>query len=343
MPPELEFGCLPVAIGSMPHIDPGEACSLVLKYFPDIPAWPQLPRRSLKENMNIQFSEGFPGITLKGDKLQIEPGEDFEARLGQIYADAEEGNLDKYAISAEYAAGLHAFLSQSPRLEMVKGQITGPVTWGLSVTDKKALAILYDENLAEIISKFLRLKASWQENVLRRLSSHTIIFVDEPYLLSLGSVFVPVPEEKVPALLEEVFLGIRGLKGLHCCGDTNWAVLLGTSVDILSFDAYNYASSLACYPGEVKSFVERGGVIAWGIVPNNEEALGEESVSSLKDRLGEAMAPFTRSGLSLKQLVRQGLLTPSCGLASLLPEAASRALELTASLSDSIRRKYGGS
>ena len=343
MPPKLEFGCLPAAIGSMPHIDPGEACSLVLKYLPALPAWPQLPKRSLKENMNIQFSEGFPGITLRGDKLQIEPGEDFEARLGQIYADADEGNLDKYAISAEYAAGLHAFLSRSPRLEMVKGQVTGPVTWGLSVTDKKALAILYDENLAEIIPKFLRLKASWQENVLRRLSPHTIIFVDEPYLLSLGSVFVPIPEEKVPALLEEVFRGIKGLKGLHCCGDTNWAVLLGTSVDILSFDAYNYASSLACYPAEVKAFVERGGVIAWGIVPNDEEALGKESVSSLKDRLGEAMAPFTREGLSLKRLVRQGLLTPSCGLAALSPETASCALELTASLSDSIRRKYGGS
>lgn len=340
MPPELEFGCLPTAIGSMPHIDPEEACSLVLKYLPDIPAWPQLPKRSLKENMNVQFSEGFPGIVISEDKLRIESGEDFEAKLGQIYADSDEGNLDEYAVSAEYAAGLHALLSRFPRLETVKGQITGPVTWGLSVTGKEGLAILHDENLTEIVAKFLRLKASWQESVLRRISSHTIVFVDEPYLLSLGSVFVSVPEDKVPALLEEVFLGITGLKGLHCCGDTDWPVLLRTPVDILSFDAYNYASSLSCYPDEVKSFLERGSAIAWGIVPNDEEALAKESVSSLDDRLGEAMAPFTRNGVSFKQLVRQGLLTPSCGLASLSPEAASRALELTAGLSRRLRDKY---
>ncbi len=337
---KLEFSCLPTAIGSMPHTDPEEACSLVMKYLPDIPAWPQLPPRSPKENMGIQFSEGFPGIVVNGDKVHIEPGADFETELTQVYFDAEQGNFDKYAVSLEYAAGFHAFLSQTPKLDMVKGQITGPITWGLMVTDKEGLAILYNENLAEATAKFLRLKASWQENALRQISRHTIVFVDEPYLLSLRSVFTSIPEDKVTILLEEVFQGIRGLKGLHCCGNTDWPVLLGTSTDILSMDAYNYASSFSCYPGEVNSFLERGGAIAWGIVPNNEEALSTETVSSLYDRLGEAIAPFTKNGISFKQILRQSLLTPSCGLASLSPEAARQALELVANLSHNLRKKY---
>ena len=111
-------------------------------------------------------------------------------------------------------------------------------------------------------------------------------------------------------------------------------------IDILSFDAYNYASDLSTYPSEVKSFLERGGVIAWGIVPNDEEALAKESVASLHDRLGEAMAPFTRDGLSFKQVVEQGLLTPSCGLAGLSPEAANQTLELLADLSQYLRKRY---
>ncbi|MCK5590065.1 MAG: methionine synthase [Dehalococcoidales bacterium] len=337
---KLEFSCLPTAIGSMPHTDPEEACSLVMKYLPDIPAWPQLPPRSPKENMGIQFSEGFPGIVVNGDKVHIEPGADFETELTQVYFDAEQDNFDKYAVSLEYAAGFHAFLSQTPKLDMVKGQITGPITWGLMVTDKEGLAILYNENLAEATAKFLRLKASWQENALRQISRHTIVFVDEPYLLSLRSVFTSIPEDKVTILLEEVFQGIRGLKGLHCCGNTDWPVLLGTSTDILSMDAYNYASSFSCYPGEVNSFLERGGAIAWGIVPNNEEALSTETVSSLYDRLGEAIAPFTKNGISFKQILRQSLLTPSCGLASLSPEAARQALELVANLSHNLRKKY---
>ena len=340
MPAKFEFGCLPTAIGSMPHINPEEACSIVMKCLPDIPAWPQLPSCSPEESMYVQFSEGFPGIVVNEDKVHIEPTANFEVELGQIYLDCEEGNLDKYSVSAEYAAGLHAFLSQSSRLHMVKGQIIGPITWGLTVTDQDNRAILYDDTLAEIMAKFLRLKASWQENALGQISSNTIIFVDEPYLTSLGSGFIAIPNEKITTLLEEVFQGIKGLKGIHCCGNTDWPLLLGSTIDILSFDAYNYATSLSLYPDEVKSFLTRGGTIAWGIVPNDRESLARESASSLYDRLGETMAPFTRNGLKLKQIVAQGLLTPSCGLARLSPEAANQALELVAKLSYEIRKRY---
>jgi len=340
MPAKFEFGCLPTAIGSMPHIDPEEACSLVMKYLPDIPAWPQLPNRSPKERMYIQFSEGFPGVVIDGDKIRIEPGEDFAIRLEQIQADCEEGDASRYSVSAKYAAGLHTFLAKAKTAKVAKGQITGPITWGLTVTERGGQAILYDETVVEAMAKFLKLKALWQENALRQLSSSTIIFIDEPYLVSLGSVFVPVPEEKVPVLLGEVLRGIKGIKGLHCCGNTNWSVLLKIPIDILSFDAYNYADSLSTYADEVKSFLARGGTIAWGIVPNDEEALAKESLSSLYDRLGEAMASFTRDGISFKQIISQGLLTPSCGLATLSKEAARQALELLAKLSDSVRKRW---
>jgi len=117
--------------------------------------------------------------------------------------------------------------------------------------------------------------------------------------------------------------------------------LLGTSADIISFDTYNYAQSLSLYPAEVKKFLERGGTIAWGVIPNDEQWLAKESVASLNDRLEEAMAPFTRRGIRFKQLIEQGLLTPSCGLGSMATEeAASRVLELLAELSTKIRKRY---
>ena len=337
---KLEFGCLPTAIGSMPHMDSNEACSIIMKCLPDIPVWPQLPRRSPKEDMIIQFSEGFPGVVMEGNRIHIEPSVDFESELEQIHIDCEQDASRKYGISPEYAAGLHAFLSKATDSQMVKGQVTGPITWGLRVTNQEGLGILYDDVLSETAAKFLRLKASWQENLLKEIAPNTIIFVDEPYLVSLGSVFTPIPEEKVPILLEEVLGGIKGTKGLHCCGNTNWSVLLDTTIDILSFDAYNYASSLSTHSDNVKLFLERGGNIAWGIVPNEEEALVKESLSSLRDRLEETMAPFTRDGVKFKQLVAQGLVTPSCSLESLSPEAAGQALELTAKLSENLRSRY---
>ncbi len=340
--PDIEFGCLPTIIGSMPHTDPAEACSLVTRYLKDIPAWPQLPKRSFRENMYAQFSEGFPGVVLKEDSIYIDRTQDLDKPLEQLYAAYLENDIDKYPVSPEYAAGLRSFLALTDLSPLaVKGQITGPVTWGLTVTDDSHRAIIYDDVLGDAVAKLLRLKAGWQEKELSKISPNTVIFVDEPYMAAYGSVSVLLSRERVIELLEEVFGGIRGLKGVHCCGNTDWSILLDTSADIISFDAYNYAQSLSLYPAEVKKFLDRKGAIAWGIIPNDEESLARESVASLKDRLEEAMAPFTRKGIPFKQLIEQGLLTPSCGLGSLANKgAAALVLELLAELSLKIRKRY---
>lgn len=337
----LEFNCLPTAIGSMPHTDPDAACAQVVKYLKEIPCWPQLPRRGFRENMYAQYSQGFPGITVTGDKIYVDRAKDLDKALEKLYTAYLDNDFTRYPVSADYAAGLHAFLAlENLKPLAVKGQVTGPVTWGLTVTDSDGKAIIYDDVLGDAVARFLRLKAAWQENELKKISAKTIIFVDEPYMASYGSVSVPLSAERVKNLLEEVFRGIEGLKGVHCCGNTDWSVLLGTNIDIVSFDAYSYAQSLSLYPKEVKSFLDRGGAIAWGIIPNEGASLGKETASSLKDRLEEAMAPFTRNGVPFKQLLKQSLLTPSCTLASLdTPDASAHALELLAELSQTMRKK----
>jgi methionine synthase II (cobalamin-independent) len=328
-------------IGSMPHTDPAEACSLVTRYLKDIPAWPQLPNRSFLENMYVQYSEGFPGVVIKDNRIYVDRSQDLNQPLEQLYAAYLENNIDKYPISREYAAGLHFFFSLTGLSPLVvKGQVTGPISWGLTITDENRRSILYDDTLADAAAKLLRLKASWQERELRKIAKDTIIFVDEPYMSSFGSAFVSLSREKVVTLLEEVFGGISGLKGVHCCGNTDWSVLLGTSLDIVSFDAYNYAQSLSLYPAEVKKFLDKQGTIAWGIVPNEAATLAKETAASLKDRLEEAMAPFTRSGIRFRQLIEQGLLTPICTLAPAGNEGAARALELLVELSATIRKRY---
>jgi methionine synthase II (cobalamin-independent) len=336
----IEFNCLPTAIGSMPQTDPDAACAQVARYLKEIPCWPQLPKRAFRENMYAQFSQGFPGITVTGDKIYVDRAKDLDKDLERLYAAYLENDFAKYPISADYAAGLHAFLALKKLKPLaVKGQVTGPVSWGLTVTDNEGRSVIYDDVLADAAARLLRLKAAWQERELKRLSPNTIIFVDEPYMASFGSAFMALSKEKVVSLLEEVFRGIEGLKGVHCCGNTDWSVLLGTTVDIVSFDAYNYAQSLSLYPKEVKKLLDRNGAVAWGIVPNDQASLIKETAASLKDRLEEVIAPFTRNGLPFKQLLRQSLLTPSCTLASLeTPDASAHALELLAELSQKIRK-----
>ncbi|MFH1140078.1 MAG: methionine synthase, partial [Chloroflexota bacterium] len=305
-----------------------------------IPVWPQLPSRSFKENMYVQFSEGFPGAVIDDNRIYVDNREDLSKPLEKLYAAYLENALERYQVGEEYAAGLHAFVrTGAKRALAVKGQVIGPISFGLAVTDQNRRPLLYDDILADAIAKHLRLKASWQERLLRGISPQTIIFIDEPYLASVGSAFVSIPQAQITSLLEEVLQGIRGLKGIHCCGNTDWSVLLSTSMDVLSFDAYSYGESLCLYPNEVKGFLDRGGIIAWGIVPNEEKALAGETVTSLLERLEHLFGAFTSKGIAHHLLAGHCLITPSCGLAGLSPETAVSALELLAGVSQEFRER----
>jgi len=337
-----QFGCLPTIIGTFPHKDPVRACELVTHYLRDIPAWPQLPKRTFLENMYAQYSEGFPGIVIKGDKIYVDRNQDLTKKLEKFYTDYLANDFSKYILSPEYAAGFHTFIGLDKLTSRaIKGHVTGPVSWGLTVTDETGKGIIYDETLGDVVPKFLRLKASWQEQVLNKINRNTIIFVDEPYMTAFGSIAMQLSREQVIAALEETFAGIKGIKGVHCCGNTDWSVLMQTSTNIVHFDAYKYPDSLAIYTKEVKKFLDNGNCLGWGIIPTDAESVNKESVASLKDRLESAMAPFTRKGIPLQTLIEQGLLLPACGLGPIGSEAAAeRALQLLADLSAYIRSKY---
>ena len=342
---DTKFNCLPTIIGSMPHTDARDACALITRYLKDLPAWPQLPRRTFLENMYAQYSEGFPNVVIEGDRIYVDTAADYQTPLEALYAAYLAEDADKFAISPDYAAGLYAFLDLDNLNPLaVKGHVTGPLSWGMTVTDQNKRAILYDDILGDAVPKLLRLKAAWQEQQLMKLCRNTITFVDEPYMASYGSSVAAGPFSsagKVAEMIDEVFAGIRGLKGIHCCGNTDWSVLLNTKLDILNFDAYSYAESISLYPEQIKKFLARGGVIAWGIVPNQVTEVGGETVASLKDRLEDAVAPFTRHGIPFKDILAQSLLTPACGLTHLDGDGVAAVLELLTDLSEKMREKCG--
>jgi methionine synthase II (cobalamin-independent) len=326
--------------GSLPYTDPADACRLMLDTL-DIPTWPQLPKRTFLENMYVQYSERFPGVVIKGEQIHVDRDRDLDPELEQLYVAYLMDDPDYAAISPEYAAGLHQFLDMDLGYPpMVKGQVTGPVSWGLVVADQERRPVLYDDVLAEALSKHLRLKATWMEKKLRKLGERAIVIVDEPYMSSFGSAFVSINRDQVTVLMEEVLAGIEGIKGVHCCGNTDWSLLLSTTADILSLDAYEYAESLALYPEEVGAFIGRGGIVAWGIVPASEQAMGE-TVDGLVERFHQVLGLFTAKGLQRDDLLAASLITPSCGCGSLPVETAERVLALTGAVAKALQERYG--
>jgi hypothetical protein len=291
--------------------------------------------------MYVQYSERFPGIVVADERIYVERNGELDPDLEKLYVAYLMDDLEYATVSPEYAAGLHRFLDLDwEKPPVVKGQVTGPISWGLMVVDQERKPILYDEVLAEAVAKHLRLKAEWMEQALRGLAPQTIVFVDEPYMSSYGSAFVSLNEGQVITLLEEVFAGIQGLKGIHCCGNTDWSLVLSTSVDILNVDAYAYAEALSLYPDDVAAFLARGGIIAWGIVPASDQ-VGEETVDSLMDRFHQALSLLTAKGLKKDDLLSSALIMPSCGCGSLSIETAERVLALTSQLAQALHERYG--
>ncbi len=345
-----ELNGLPTAIGSMPQVDPQEACSVVFASLPEIPVWPQLPKRSFAENMYSQFRPSFLRRFLKEANgslhVDLDLSQDVTRVLSEdlelLYGDDLGGRLQTHALEQDRREGFDAFLARlrkgADKPLAVKGQVTGPISWGLQVTDRNRRPLLYNDAVADALARHLKLAAAWQEAALRTFAPNTIISVDEPYLSSIGSAFVSFPREQVVTLLGQVLTGIKGLKAVHCCGNTDWSVLLSTPLDILSFDAYNHGETLSLYPAEVTRFLDRGGAIAWGIVPNDEEALAEETEASLVERLDGTMRMLAGKGVPYDALRSRCLVTPSCGLVTMSAEGAARALEMTAAVS----ARFGG-
>jgi len=328
-----------LAGGSLPHTDPDAACRLVLDTL-DIPTWPQLPQLSFRENMYVQFSECFPGVVLADERIYVDRTRDLDPQLEQLYLAYLGDDLAYATIHPEYAAGLHRFLRLDVgRPPAVKGQVTGPVSWGLTVVDQDRRPVLYDDILADAVAKHLRLKAAWMERELRRLSPETIIFIDEPYMSSFGSAYISLERDQATTLITEVLAGIKGLKGVHCCGNTDWSLLLAMPIDILHIDAYDYAESLALYPDEVQAFLARGGLIGWGIVPAGDR-VWEETAAALVDRFDAALGLLTAKGLHHDDLLAASLISPSCGCGSLKVETAEQVLRLAAELSKALRERH---
>jgi hypothetical protein len=290
--------------------------------------------------MYAQFSEGFPGVVVADEQIYVDRERDLDEGLERLYMAYLTDDLEFATISPAHASGLYCFLDRGLEgVPMVKGQVTGPVSWGLMVGDEQRKPVLYDDVLAEAVGKHLRMKAAWQEQQLRKLADETLILIDEPYMSTFGSSFLSLGRDDVVTLMEEVFAGIEGLKGVHCCGNTDWSLLLSTKMDVLSLDAYEYAESLALYPEEVGTFLARGGVVAWGVVPTSDMAL-EESVESLVERFEAAVELLVAKGLHRDDILAASLIMPACGCGALEPETTRQVLRLTQGLSRALQERY---
>ncbi len=342
-----DFNCIPTGIGSLPVKDAEEAAALSLRYLTEAPIWPQLPQRDFREHMDGQYSESLPGLRLDAVKQRFyfETSKDLTPELEKFFERYLDKDYGFFKISEEYGAGFHAFVRTLQKglpegARFIKGHITGPLTAGISFKDDTGKDIIHHDVLFDAVVKGLAMKAAWQIQEFTRFGKPVIIFIDEPAMESLGSAFSAVSSETVAEKLNEIIDMIHelgGIAGIHCCGNADWPVLFKTNVDIMNFDAFGYMDKVLLYPDDIKKFYDRGGALAWGIVPT-AAFTGNETADLLISKLESGIKRIEQHGVSRKNILRQCLITPSCGMGSLTPDKAEAILKLLREVSDRMQK-----
>jgi hypothetical protein len=341
----------------MPFSDVEHAIDVSLNTL-DCPIWPQLSAFGLKEQMEIQYSEGLPCAVIDEEKgrLFFQTDGDYSDAFAEFYEaymlamDPDDGNGDcsAMAISEEFSHGIYALEKRlkatNAKLPWLKVQTTGPISFALTIVDENKRALWYNEEFRDVVIKGMAMKSRWQIQKFKPYADNIICFIDEPILSAFGSsTYVSVNRDEVVAALNECVEAVHldgALAGTHCCGNTEWSILVDAGVDIVNFDAFEFGETIAMYSDSVQELFARGGLLAWGVVPTSPE-IREQTCESLCEQLEKMMDNLAAKGIDKQTIVEQAIITPSCGTGSMEEADAEKVFEMVKAVSAAMKEKYG--
>jgi len=330
-------------IGSVPHADPREAVRLIMKHLLEAPIWPELPRRSFLEGMVHSHTEGLPCLVVEEEaqRLYVDTSRDCSAELAGFYEKAlaaeQSGDLNAFGIDTTHASALElaAGAMQGMRFPCVKTQCIGPISFGLQLTDDKDKSLFYDETYRDVLTRQVILQSRWLIERFAPFGETVIAFLDEPSLAAFGSSsYIALSREQVIEHLGRAVAALQSdgaVVGVHVCGNTDWPMVIEAGADLLNYDAYEYGQSMLLYPAEVGALLERGGILAWGIVPNSEQ-VRSETAASLEKRFFSLVDGLAAQGIDRRLILDQSMLTPACGMGSMSVADAEKVVVLLGEL-----------
>lgn len=333
--------CLTTAMGILPHTTVEPALELALSL--DIPFWPQLPRFSFYEDMYVQVSEHFPGIVVDEEKLRVQL--DMDKFYGELPLYVEKMEDRSYLeLSPKYSVALDAFLERDlSSYPVIRGQSIGPVSFGLKITDRELKPIIYNDEVRGLLFDFIARKLNAQYDQLKEKNDNAFVWLDEPGLEILFGSFSGYSSHRAKEDYRHFLKGVNGPKGVHLCGNPDWSFLLDLELDILSVDIFGWGHIFTRYHQEVISFMERGGIISWGIVPTLTEEIDAQTVEGLVQRLESLWLYLENQGAGRSMIYDRAWLAPArCCLVNADGYASvEKAFSLLKDISLRVREKWG--
>jgi hypothetical protein len=340
MTAQIPGNLLTTAMAVMPHTDVDRALEMALSL--DVPFWPQLPNYSYYEDMYVQAGEHFPGILLDLEKRTLRFSMDkFLQELEDVLARFDDPEI--FDVSKTYSAVYHRFLALDlADRPAIRGQLEGPISFGFNVVDENDRPILFDDTVRPFLFDFMARRINVQLERLRRLNSNAFMFVDEPGLQFIFSALAGYGDIKAKGDMDLFFSQIDRPRGVHLCGNPDWDFLLNLDLDVLSLDVYTNAEVFASYAPSIKRFLDRGGVIVWGIVPTGFEAFAQEEIPSLIQRLETIWKILWAKGIDREQMLAQSMISPAtCCLVNPDKEkTVERAFGAVRQMAKQLRQRY---
>lgn len=336
---------LATGIGSLPLNDAQKAVDLILRYLPQAPFWPQLPKTGSREGMVAQFTENLPGLKVDDQGLHF-IAQDKEKELELFYEKFISQDLDYFKISPDFAKGLQVFYqhlnnTDLSAVEFIKCQVTGPFTFCFGITDADGKAIYHDEVLKQAMINGLMMKALWQLDLFKKFGKKMIMFFDEPFLTGVGSAYTAIDRKDVINVFSEISDTLKDkdcLIGVHCCGNTDWSMLTDCSgISIINFDAFEFQERFVLYADNLNSFLKRGGVICWGVVPT-QGYNASLTPDILAQKIKSGFDILVKKGIDRDLLLERLMISPACGLGTLDDRKAEGILNLLNQTSAFIRK-----
>ena len=234
------------------------------------------------------------------------PPEEREAEVLEFYDRVEADDLDYFfadpvEITAPFYYRLIEELQKASHTEMrwIGVQFPGPLVLSDTFRQTNGMPVSQHETLSDIIIKYVAMKSRWLEKRLEREFPDALVVVDhpEPTLVGFTSALGHGSPEEVIKCVNESFAGVQGLRWVHCCSNIDWSLLTRAKIDVINFDAYEHAEKVALYSAEIQHFLERGGMLGWGIVPVREDIIVKEDADSLGDRLLKGFEKMVEFGV----------------------------------------------
>ena len=300
---------LTTAMAVMPHRNVDRALEMSLSL--DVPFWPQLPLLDYHEDMYVQASEHFPGITVDFENRKVRFSMDrFIIEIDETLARFDEP--DYFDVSEKFSAVYHRFLdidlSQKPA---IRGQLEGPISLGFNVLDQDDRPILFNDTVRPFMLEFMAKRVNIQLKRLKERNDNAFIYIDEPGLQFIFSALSGYNDRTAREDLESFFSQVERPRGVHLCGNPDWDFLLNLDMDILSLDVFKNGDIFVNYDSAIQRFLDKGAVLCWGIVPTNVEPFELETIDSLQKRLVALWKALEGKGIDQEQLISQSLISPA--------------------------------